>query len=60
MKKIKIKKITKEELRIIAAGARRAVDIELGIGVNNRHGISTDEKKKSNKRKCRSKRIEED
>jgi hypothetical protein len=54
---MKIKtKITKEELRKIAAGARRAVDIELGIGLNNRHTIFTDKKKKADKEKCRKKK----
>lgn len=55
----KYNKITKEELRKIAAGARRAVDVELGIGVNARHTIFIDKKKKFSKGKCRTKRFED-
>ena len=49
-------KITKEELRKIAAGARRAVDLELGIGINTHHTISVDKKKEKSKKHCRDKK----
>ncbi len=52
MKK-KRSKITKDELRKIAAGARRAVDMEMGVGINTHYTISTDKKKKENKNRCR-------
>lgn len=52
-------KITKEELRKIAAGARRAVDLELGIGINAHHTISIDKKKEKNKTLCRDKKIDD-
>ena len=48
-------KITKEELRRIAAGARRAVDIEMGISINSHYTISIDKKKEKNKNLCRDK-----
>ena len=56
---MKKKTITKEELRKIAAGARRAVDIELHIGINQHHNISVDKKKKKNKEKCRDKKLDD-
>jgi hypothetical protein len=49
-------KITKAQLRKIAAGARRAVDLELGIGLNTHHTISVDKKKENNKNRCRDKK----
>jgi len=52
-------KITKEELRKIAAGARRAVDLEIGIGINAHHTISTDKKKEENKNRCRNKKLDD-
>lgn len=58
MKK-KRSKLTKEDLRKISAGARRAVDIEMGIGINTHYTISIDKKKEQNKTKCRNKQIDD-
>jgi hypothetical protein len=54
----KIKQISKEDLRKISAGARRAIDVENGIGVNRKHQVFNDKKKEIDKTKCR-KKIEE-
>jgi hypothetical protein len=55
MKK-KHSRITKEQLRKIAAGARRSVDIEMGIGLNAHHTVSVDRRKENNKNLCRDKK----
>ena len=47
-------KITKEELRKITAGARRAADVEMGFGIDRKNNIFIDRKKKNNKWRCRS------
>lgn len=52
-------KITKAELRKIAAGARRSIDLEMGIGINNHHNISVDKKKENNKTRCRNKKSDD-
>jgi len=53
-------KFTKEELRKIAADARRDIDLQEGIGLNRHKNISVDEKKKRSKNKCRNKITEEE
>lgn len=52
-------KITKRQLRKIIAGARRAIDIEMGVRINSHYTISTDKKKERNKNLCRNKKLEE-
>lgn len=47
-------KITKDEMQNIIRSARRAVDVEAGIGVNLKRQVFTDKKKKDNKSFCRS------
>ena len=43
----------------IRRGARRAVDVEAGIGMNQKYNVHTDKKKKANKDFCRSKQDKE-
>lgn len=45
--------LTKERQIKIHADARRAVDLEQGVGINRRYNVSVDRKKKDNKEKCR-------
>lgn len=51
-------KISKNEMRLIIAGARRAVDLEMGFGINAHYTVSVDKKKKKNKKRCRDKKID--
>jgi hypothetical protein len=48
-------KITKEDMATIKRGARRDVEIEVGIGINRKHDIFVDRKKQISKDKCRTK-----
>jgi hypothetical protein len=52
-------KITKEELRKIAAGVRREVDLENNAGLNRHYTVEVDKKKKQDREKCRKKELEE-
>lgn len=56
--KNKHSRLTKEQIRKIAAGARRAIDLEMGISINVHYTISTDKKKKENKNWCRDKKVD--
>jgi len=46
-------KISKDEMRTLVRGARRAVDVAAGIGINMKHNVFVDKKKKANRGACR-------
>jgi hypothetical protein len=45
--------LTKDKIHNIIRGARREVDISLGIGLNNKRAVFVDRRKKENKNYCR-------